>query len=404
MRFLRYSLLPLFVCVLLSGANASQIVKLAEFKEPFGLAGDAFGWSVAIDGNTAVVGAPFAGPQLQQGTAYVFQDSGQGWVEVAQLNASDAAVGDEFGWSVAISGATIAIGGAFGNPGNGAIYVFSQPAGGWQDMTETAELSDYRTAPGGELGFSVAIRSDEQIIVGGAPFAVEPSVFLFRKPADGWTATNEANVEMYSKLAIPMGIAVGVNGNTVISSGGCFVGCEYRDVSVFLIPKGIRTVTFPYAELSSSDGGSEFFGWSLFMTADTIVVGDYGASAVSLFVKPSKGWVNMTQTAEFSWAASPSSQVGHSVALLRNYLVAGAAEYTSGDVTPGAVLGYKKPATGWVNSSQPNAQLNGPPNGSTASLFGWSASASGELLLVGIPDLTVNGMQYEGAAYLYGPE
>ena len=75
-------------------------------------ANDDFGWSVALSGGTAVVGAlnhdTAAGENA--GSAYVFVRSGTTWSEQAKLTASDAAAGDYFGWSVSLSGDTLAVG------------------------------------------------------------------------------------------------------------------------------------------------------------------------------------------------------------------------------------------------------------------------------------------------------
>ena len=67
---------------------------------------DYFGYSVAIDGATIVVGAYYYGSNNWKGSTYVFQtsDGGATYGQVAKLTASDAAAGDYFGWSVAVGG------------------------------------------------------------------------------------------------------------------------------------------------------------------------------------------------------------------------------------------------------------------------------------------------------------
>ncbi len=75
-------------------------------------AGDDFGFSVAISGETVVVGAPAddGAAGIFQGSAYVFVRSGGVWSQQQKLEASDAAAGDDFGHSVAISGETVVVG------------------------------------------------------------------------------------------------------------------------------------------------------------------------------------------------------------------------------------------------------------------------------------------------------
>ena len=95
---------------------------------------DHFGWSVAVDVDVAVVGAP--GDELYTrlpGAAYVFTRENGVWTRVADLTASDGSDGDRFGVSVAVGGDTIVV--SAKNHGvdsvdHGAVYVFSEPSSG----------------------------------------------------------------------------------------------------------------------------------------------------------------------------------------------------------------------------------------------------------------------------------
>ena len=79
-----------------------------------GTNGDHFGGAVALEGNTMVAGAredvPIASTQTAHGSAYVFEFNGTTWTSQGQLIANDAAGGDNFGWSVAVSDNVIAVG------------------------------------------------------------------------------------------------------------------------------------------------------------------------------------------------------------------------------------------------------------------------------------------------------
>ena len=104
-------------------ATGRQIFKLLPND---GAAFDWFGQSVAVSGATAIVGALFDGDNgTESGSAYLF-DATTG-AQIAKLLADDGAGGDQFGWSVAISGAT-AIGGAWTDDDNGensgSAYLF----------------------------------------------------------------------------------------------------------------------------------------------------------------------------------------------------------------------------------------------------------------------------------------
>ncbi len=145
-------------------------------------AGDQFGYSVAISGDTLVVGASGEdgdgsdeenNSALGAGAAYVFVRSGSAWSQQDYLKASNAEADDLFGYSVAISGETVVVG-ALGEDGNGsgeaddsaedagAAYVFVRSGSAWT-------LQDYLKASNAEagdnFGYSVAI-SGETVVVG----------------------------------------------------------------------------------------------------------------------------------------------------------------------------------------------------------------------------------------------
>lgn len=134
-----------------------------------------FGTSVAIGGNTLVVGAPqdVVGGK-RTGSAYVFVEPVLGWHgvrETAKLTVSDAKEDAGFGWVVAISGDTVLVTAPFADAGaagtEGAAYVFVKPPGGWRDMTETAKLTASDAAFQDDFGSSAAIDGDTVVV--GAP-------------------------------------------------------------------------------------------------------------------------------------------------------------------------------------------------------------------------------------------
>ena len=153
-------------------------------------ADDLFGTSVAISGETVVVGAwnDDGAAGANQGSAYVFVSSGLAWIQQAKLEASDAAAGDIFGGSVAISGETIVVGASFDDGDEGSAYVFARSGGVWSQQ-QKLEASD--AAAGDQFGRSVAI-SGETIVVGarrddGAAGADQGSAYVFvadTPPAD----------------------------------------------------------------------------------------------------------------------------------------------------------------------------------------------------------------------------
>jgi FG-GAP repeat len=131
------------------------------------LAGDDLGRAVALsgDGQTALVGAP--GRDSGAGAVYVFTRSGTSWVQEQELTAADAAPGDRFGGSVALSsdGSTALIGADARASATGAAYVFVRSVTTW---TQQQELAAPDGAPGDRLGGSVALSGDGSTALIGA--------------------------------------------------------------------------------------------------------------------------------------------------------------------------------------------------------------------------------------------
>lgn len=121
-----------------------------------------FGFSVAISGSTIAVGAP--GRLVGKGRVYIFRHGGGGWHQVVALEGADSGLGDNFGYSLAISGNTLVVGAPWHDSETGAAYAFAFDASVWR---QAAELEGHGTVPGDRFGFSVAISGDT--IVVGAP-------------------------------------------------------------------------------------------------------------------------------------------------------------------------------------------------------------------------------------------
>jgi len=144
-----------------------------------GAPSDRFGWSVAIYGSTAVVGAPYR----KSGTAYVFARSGTAWSQQAQLAATDGAVGGLFGSSVAIYGSTALVSAPHENSDTGAAYVFARSGTAW---SQQAKLTARGTS-GESLGWSVAIYGSTAVL--GAPSNQfdTGAAYVFARSGTAWS-------------------------------------------------------------------------------------------------------------------------------------------------------------------------------------------------------------------------
>jgi hypothetical protein len=123
-----------------------------------------FGWSVSLSGDYALIGVPNDG---NAGSSYIFHFDGSNWVEQARLTASDGTAGDQFGYSVALSG-DLALIGAYNDDENGtssgSAYIFRSNGSTW---VEEAKLLASDSQPFDLFGYSVSLSGDYALV--GAP-------------------------------------------------------------------------------------------------------------------------------------------------------------------------------------------------------------------------------------------
>ncbi|MEO7659874.1 MAG: FG-GAP repeat protein, partial [Pyrinomonadaceae bacterium] len=148
------------------------------------VAEDTFGWSVAISGDTVVVGANLDDiAETDQGSAYIFTRNGTVWSQQHRLSASDAAANDQFGVSVAISG-DIVIVGAFGDDSfRGSAYVFTRSGVIW---TEQQKLTASVRVIDSDFGWSVGITGQTAIIGANREESDRGSAYVFLRNGSVW--------------------------------------------------------------------------------------------------------------------------------------------------------------------------------------------------------------------------
>ncbi len=364
-----------------AGASDAPASQSAELTAADGMSGDDFGASVAMSNNTLVVGAP---GQIGIGAAYLFAGSGITWTQVAKLTPSDGTTGGQFGFAVALSGNTVAV----GAPRDGAVYVFVKPATGWQNMTETAKL----TYPGvGGFAYCVAFAGGGKFLLVGAFF--QNAAYVFEKPAGGWVTTTAPSANLVTPTgAIGFGTALAASGTTAVVSA--YGTNETGAVYIFQLQTGVTSINASAALTPSDSGG--FMGEAVAIDGDTVVAGaqghDNGTGAAYVFVEPATGWTNETQTAELGPGGQLGTAFGAAVAVYEGTIFVGR---PSGKV--GAVDEFIEPAGSWANSGTPNARLQPAVS---SNYVGEVVAFNGTILAVS--DVSVN--QFQGAVYLFQPQ
>ncbi|MFV1991644.1 MAG: FG-GAP repeat protein, partial [Acidimicrobiales bacterium] len=180
---------------------------------------DYFGASVSISGDTLVVGARIdgdAGPK--SGSVYVFIRSGTTWTQQAKLTANDAVAGDQFGQSVAISGNTLVVGAHLADDkgsASGSAYVFVRSGSTW---IQRAELSGSDTTANDRFGVDVAI-SGKTIVVGADgdddAGSWSGSAYVFTRKGKNWS--QQAKVKAKDAAAYDyFASSVAISGDSIV--------------------------------------------------------------------------------------------------------------------------------------------------------------------------------------------
>jgi len=231
---------------------------------------DWFGYSVAISGDTAIVGALLedggaGNPLSNAGAAYIFErdlDGDDNWGEIQKIAASDIAANDEFGVSVAISGDTAVVGSNRNDdacPGDagcdsGSAYVFERDQGGADNWGQTRKLTADDDADGDELGISVAISGDT-IVVGAlranAAGTDSGAAYLFSRNVggDGMWGQLQKFIGSSTSTGDETGRSVGISGQTSVvgSPSDDSAGTDTGSAYVSKIPE--LTLTFFVGEV-----------------------------------------------------------------------------------------------------------------------------------------------------------
>jgi hypothetical protein len=311
---------------------------------------DQLGRAVAVDGNTAVVGAPF--DNLGQGLAdagsvTVFVRSEDDWTETVKLTAADAAGLDEFGRSVAISGDTIAIGAPEDSthpvPGSrhGSVYVFVRSGTEW---IQQAKLSPaVSNAALHNLGRSVALSGNT--IAAGAPG--DDSVLVFVRNGTSWSQHSRLVPELPASNT-DFGFSVGLSGNflAVGAPPTPFSGSEGA-AHTFQFREGVWN---DMGMLQALHGNSESrFGYAVAIRGEKLAIGspadpfvDFpGPGSVYFFMRRSSGWMEWGKLIASDGALNDG--LGLSVAVHDRLILSGAPTHDHHASEGGAVYGFSTP-------------------------------------------------------------
>lgn len=379
---------------------------------PDGAAQDWFGYSVALSGDTALMGAygDDVGTNIDQGSVYVFTRSGSTWSLQQKLTSPDGSTDDLFGVSVALLGDT-ALAGAYwddvgANINQGSVYVFTRSGTTWSLQ---AHLTASDGAEGDGFGKSVALSGDTALV--GAPgkdFADtdDGSAYVFTCSGSSWSEQAQLTAADHAPSDL-FGSKVALSGDTaLVGAPGDNVGTSIDQGSAYVFMRSDTSWT-QQAKLTALDGASyDSFGRSVALSGDTALVSapvdDVGANIIQgsayVFTRSEMTWTQQAKLTASDGAAE--DWFGISVALSGDTALMGAyGDDVGGNDWQGSAYIFARSGTSWTQQAKLTAS-----DGAWSDCFGVSVSLSGDMALVGADWDNVGENFDQGSAYFFRPD
>lgn len=305
-----------------------------------------FGLAIAIDGDTAIIGAPAAnGNASASGAAYIFQYKSGKWTQSAKLISSDGAGGDSFGSSVAIDGDTIAIGAKGQDAAGanaGAVYLFTRMGGTWTEVDKLLPSS------AGDTWFGYTIALDGDTLAVGGPYrnsgvTNSGAVYIFRRDASGW----------------------GEEKRFATGGGGAVL--------------------------------SDLFGWSVALRGNLLVVGAYLDDVAHVYNRTASGWVKKTTLSGND--TQNADRFGYAVATDGARIIAGATHDDDVGNNAGSAFIFRLNGDTWMQEAKLLPSGSAPLAGSH---FGWAVDIDGVTAAAGAANSKGQvDAEESGAVYVY---
>ncbi len=333
-----------------------------------GSAGDWFGYAVALDGDTLVVGSPYSdiAPVDDCGAAYIFYRNEGGennWGQISKIYSSDRNLNDMFGNSVSVSSETVVCGaplaGNYAEISTGAAYIFHQNEGGPDMWGEVTKLNSSDGEEGDQFGYSVSVdtscfNANDEALIAGAYNAKDSfgdntgaAYIFYHNPA-------EPGVNWLETKVLPNELAD-----------------DDRFGSSVSISQTIAVVGAPYDDEGLNNCGSSYI----------FQISEDGALSVTPALR--------------IFGLGDEDHFGHAVSVNGDLLVVGAWGHDAAGINAGSAHIYEKQPATWVPSGIVTSN-----DAAADDRFGYSVSIDNKIIAAGVPYDDDNGSD-SGSAYVF---
>lgn len=362
---------------------------------------DTFGIVLAQSGDTVLIASP--NKNLSRGVVYVYTRSGLQWREQAKLTAMDAATLDNFGSSLAIDGDTAIIGAPQKNKQHGNAYVFLRASGKW---SQQAKLSADGGVTGDYFGSSVGIKGDTAIV--GVSTPDRNMVYVYVRTGTTWSEQAKLTPEDGS-AGDYFGAAVALGTDTaLIGAPGRLIGTNTSPGRAYVFARA-GTVWSEQAKLSIADGAADDrYGLAVALSGDTAVIGAYkrangnnlNQGEAYVYARTGTTWSEQARLRASDGAAQ--DRFGIAVAVGGDIAVIGAENATVSDhIGQGAAYVFSRSGGTWSESMRLTAQA-----GISDDAFGRAVSvgANGNPVVIGAYARMTNNNLLQGEAYVFAAQ
>jgi hypothetical protein len=376
---------------------------------PNGAQFDQAGFSVAIEGNRAIVGVPKSDTlDSNAGKALIYTRSGNAWQLEATIVSSSPSLNGQLGWSVDIDGDR-AIAGVFGDATVGAVTgaarIFERDGGTWSEVA--AVFGD--TADGDGFGISVAIDGDFAVV--GAPYPAAP---FFTGPGRAWVYQRDGGSGQWQLDAelgasdsidyIEFGVSVAIDSNVVVVGAGKGIANGVTIGGAAYVFRRQSGGWVEEAKLTANDAAyHDFLGRSVSVAGNAVLAGAKGedtqgdaAGAAYVFLRNAgTGIWSQTQKLIAGDGAS-GDEFGYAVGIDGPRAIVGAWLADGAVGTSGAAWHFRSSLSGWQLG-----QKRFMSNGEYGDGYGAAVGVSGDCAIIGVVNDDVGDQKDVGGAYIH---